>query len=477
MSKTKQSFATSGLIKWSRQVLFLILIFFGQARAQTATTYQRVISSRVADVRAAVLKMSTTMKGRLPTLEGFVVDQANPSLDRYDKGYYECKFDIEPAVGGGTLVVATSKITAFLNDPSTGASGYRVLLSNGRLENDALDRIEEALAPGTATGGVAATSNSNQASGTAAPAPPAATPLVPQNEVLQPSTHFNLTSGVHAGSATGSLSSLPADGESSSLDSSSNTSARARVPIAPAAPLPTGETLDSQKARRAADEKKSQDLSEYIKNLEEIQRNQARPANLAAVINSKTPVFAKPSESAPVLMNAEAQDEFEVLQVEGAWVHAQISGASRGWIRRSQLDMPAGYAQAANNEAETQMGAPLFKIAKEETSPFSGNWEGLAGRTVRVVWVEPTTGTGTATSSPEEKLTFAKSAFLKAYESLNAAQQRVDGIVVVFDSADGGQIAAGLASVKGLAGKTLTEAAFWRQCSLDPPESFHVSGK
>ena len=248
-----------------------------------------------------------------------------------------------------------------------------------------------------------------------------------------------------------------------------------RTPIAPAAPLPSGETVESLRARRAADEKKSQDLTDYIKNLEEIQRNQARPVDLAAVKKPKTPVFAKASETAPVLLTVDAQDEFQVLGVEGAWVHVQISGASRGWIRRTQLEMPQGFAQSASTQEETQALAPIFKVAREETSPFKGNWERLAGKTVRIEWVEPTAGA--ATSSPGEKLAFAKSVFLKAFESLNAANQNVDGIVVVFDSADGGQIAAQLPSVKDLANRTLTESLFWKQCSLDPPESFHISGK
>jgi hypothetical protein len=67
--------------------------------------------------------------------------------------------------------------------------------------------------------------------------------------------------------------------------------------------------------------------------------------------------------------------------------------------------------------------------------------------------------------------------FLKAYDGLGSSHENVDGIVVVFDAADGGQIAATLASVKQLADKSISEAAFWRECSLDPPETFQISGK
>jgi hypothetical protein len=53
----------------------------------------------------------------------------------------------------------------------------------------------------------------------------------------------------------------------------------------------------------------------------------------------------------------------------------------------------------------------------------------------------------------------------------------VSGVVIVFDSADGGQIAATLSSLKQMVDGALPEAAFWKQCSLDPPESFQESAK
>jgi len=119
---------------------------------------------------------------------------------------------------------------------------------------------------------------------------------------------------------------------------------------------------------RAAEEKKSRELSNYIQNLEDIQRNQSHPSDLAAVKKNKTPVLAKPSESAQVLMEAQAQDEFQVLGVDGVWVHVQISAVSRGWIRRSQLEMPLGLSQADNTSPESSSTPnAIFRVAKEET--------------------------------------------------------------------------------------------------------------
>jgi hypothetical protein len=45
-------------------------------------------------------------------------------------------------------------------------------------------------------------------------------------------------------------------------------------------------------------------------------------------------------------------------------------------------------------------------------------------------------------------------------------------VVIVFDSADGGQIAATLENLKQWQAGSLSEASFWRLCSVDPPELF-----
>jgi hypothetical protein len=61
---------------------------------------------------------------------------------------------------------------------------------------------------------------------------------------------------------------------------------------------------------------------------------------------------------------------------------------------------------------------------------------------------------------------------LNAYSALGAADADVAGVVVVFDAVDGGQIAATRVNLEQLKSGTLTEPAFWKQCSLDPPEAF-----
>jgi hypothetical protein len=138
--------------------------------------------------------------------------------------------------------------------------------------------------------------------------------------------------------------------------------------------------------------------------------------------------------------------------------------------------MPSGFAQTAGTESENPVsGGAMFKVAKEETRSFSGSWPPLKGKFVQIEWVEP--ANPAVTTSRQEKLAFAKSVFLHASANLPGSTQNTEGIVVVFDSADGGQIAAALSSVKALANRTLSDSAFWRECSLDPPESFLDSAK
>ncbi len=150
------------------------------------------------------------------------------------------------------------------------------------------------------------------------------------------------------------------------------------------------------KLQRAAVEKRAQELSADIKNFEDILHNQVRPADLATVKKAGTHIFSKPAETSPVLFSADAEDEFQVLELEGAWVHVQISGSSRGWIRRAQLDLPAEYAGQFRCEPATRRPPPraLFNISKDETTTFGGKWAPLASKKVRVIWLEPASACG-----------------------------------------------------------------------------------
>ncbi len=433
--------------------LLVALAFLAALAGAQATPYERRYSSATSDVERVVRNLRPSSSGRLPTVDGFVQATDQPS-DNYERGYYECTFQVIATPSGGATVRASAKITAWYNDPTPGRSGYRVLVSNGHIENDFLDQIQEALGPASVPKRADSPALATASKPTTASAPQVSTGGLRPQTGLDPAASDLGESSSRKSGVAGDFSPLP------------------RQPTEPAAPaVPSGESLETLKLQRAAVEKRAQELSSDIKNFEDILHNQVRPADLATVKTAGTHVLSKPAEGSPVLFSADAEDEFQVLEFEGAWVHVQISGSSRGWIRRAQLEMPAEYK---DSPAETSDPAPavatLFNISKDETTTFGGKWAPLASKQVRVIWLEP--ASPAATSTPREKLAYARTLFEKTYRELKLPAPAVDGVVIVFDSADGGQIAATIAGIKGLVNGTLAPTEFWKQCSLDPPESF-----
>ncbi|MFY9530148.1 MAG: SH3 domain-containing protein [Candidatus Acidiferrales bacterium] len=452
MKKTAPSLALVG------SALLSVSLWLANPIAAQAPPFERLFQSPKSEVDQAIRELRNSASGRLPILDGFV-ETTDQSLADYARGYYQCVVQATSDASGGTTVHVTAKITAWYSDPSRAQSGYRVLPSNGRLETDLLDRLEEILAKKT--------------SGSAA-APQAAPVSVPRPaQASRPPKTSAPTAPPNTGNA-------PIASKSPALRSAPAVSPPPSVlpPPAAKAAAPSEENLSSLTQPRGEAEKRIKELSSDIRNLEEILHNQAHPTDLAVVRKSSTPVFAKPQANSPVLFSADAEDEFEILDKQGGWVHVRISGASRGWIRRAQLDLPEGFGDTSNKDgaASDPPAEQPFRVTREETHAFTGNWEALRGKSVRIIWVEPASASGKS-SSAQAKRDFAKSLFLKAYKEVSSTDQTLAGVVIVFDSADGGQIAATLASIQQWQAGNLSEASFWQQCSLDPPESFQTVSK
>ena len=406
--------------------------------------YARSYSNLKAEVEQTLRNLDAYSGGRLPVLEGFV-GQADQPLDRYQRAYYQYSIQVLTSPSAKTLVRVTAKITAWYVDPDPPHSRYRELPSNGRLESDLLERLDEALGGRSSvpvTGSV-----SNLGISRSAPSLDIASPVLPRPLSVS------------------ALAAFP------------TFSASRYSRVAPSV-APTEAGVDALRKEREAAEKRMRELNSTAQDLQEILRSQAHPKNLAVVRKPGALVLARPADNARVLFRAEAEDEFEILDLEREWVHVGISGPSRGWIRRSQLDLSEAvlglYADAANGAGQSPAG--LFRIIREETSPFAGTWEPLKGKTVRVVWVQPITQDGKQ-NGPSARLSFATSVFVKTASELARATTGIAGVVVVFDSIDGGQAAALLSVLQQWKAGTLSDAAFWEQSSLDPLEAFQIPAK
>jgi len=413
--------------------------------AQSAP-YERKFSQSKAVVEKVIKQLQASASGRLPVLDGFTRPGDLP-LDRFQRGYYQCEIQVSSTSTGGALVQVSAKITAWYADPASSNSGYQVLPSNGRLENDFLDRLSDAL------------HGQPLASAAAAPAvsAPSRTKIVPSQTKDAPDAPMPATS---AQMATGAA---PAD----SMASSKLTATAADSPLKP------GTAVNSDLAtRKAVADKHMEELTKEAKGLDEILRNQAHPKNLVAVKKSNTPVLVSPVEGAKVLFLASAEDEFEILDLNANWVHIRISGLSRGWIRRSGVEVPEAFASDAKVEnSPAAASAEQFQVKNEEIASFPGTWDPLRGQTVKIVTVQRANGSATSTSS-QVKLDFTKSMFLKEYAELSQTSSSTAGVVVIFDSEDGGMAAATLPALREWKAGTLSDEAFWRRCFFDPPETF-----
>ncbi|MFZ0761515.1 MAG: hypothetical protein WAM69_16325, partial [Candidatus Sulfotelmatobacter sp.] len=121
------------------------------------------------------------------------------------------------------------------------------------------------------------------------------------------------------------------------------------------------------------------------------------------------------------------------------------------------------------------VAADLFHVTREEDAPFPGDWAPLRGKNVKIVSVEKVNETEKDVS-PQLRLEFAKSVLDKDYAELAQKPQELGGIVLIFDSADGGMIAATFPTLQQWKAGKLSDEALWHQCFFDPPETFNGSG-
>src|SRR5512142_1967617 len=114
------------------------------ALAQNVAPQERMLNASRSAVEKALQDLHANAGGKLPTLEGFV-NATTDTLVRYQRGYYQLSVTLTPADAARTRLRVSAKITAWYKDDVAANSGYRILPSNGRLESDLLDNVEDAL--------------------------------------------------------------------------------------------------------------------------------------------------------------------------------------------------------------------------------------------------------------------------------------------------------------------------------------------
>ncbi len=474
MKQATSRFPATRLYRVFAPVFFTaaVVLFGAQCKAQD-NGVERTFPQSKAAVEKVMKELQPAVAGRLPVLDGFATSTSDHPLDRFQRGYYQSKFQVTASPSGGSIVRVSVQVTAWYADPVAARSGYRLLTSNGRLEGDLLDQLADQLA-----GRMPKESPQVEA---AAPALPAHKPFPSEKSALKPAPSGEFSTP------------QPSPEESSSANAPKGPDAAEPTISAPVPRLPeSGSGLSSslaqslteqeqKKASPQAGQKKTVDeypsaLRSEAESLEEVLKNQSHPKNLVAVKKSGTPVVGSASLTAKTLFLASAHDEFEMLDFNRDWVHVRISGLSRGWIWRTSLEMPDSVpeGEAPASAAPVAVAADVFHVTREETAPFPGNWAPLRGKTVKIVSVEKINEAKDA--GPQLRLEFAKSVLDKDYPELAQKPQELAGIVLIFDSVDGGMIAATGPTLQQWKAGKMSDAALWHQCFFDPPETFTESG-
>ena len=183
-----------------------------------------------------------------------------------------------------------------------------------------------------------------------------------------------------------------------------------------------------------------------------------------------------PQAGAPTVLRAEQNDEFEVVGHHGAWLQVKLDDATQAWVEASQVKVNRPAAAVAANASPGAASGPAtgYTIVRENVTDFDGDWAPLKGKTVLYAWARPL---GSAFNvSPSAKLSFVESLLRdRGSEALHNSQNKLEGIVVIFLDQGSGVAAASFSDVREWLDGNLSESAFLKKCSLDPPSQFVVA--
>jgi hypothetical protein len=427
---------TSGRVLFLLRATILLAIALGSvAAAQQAPPTERLYNHPQVEIEKAIEQMQAYDTQRLPALAGFVNAGAT-SLDHLQNPRFQLHIDLVSQGAAQTVVRVSAKITAWFEDAGPSRSQYTVVPSNGRLEEEFMDRLSMNLEKG-------------------APGQQGAASADP------PSSPASSTAPEPAGAQSAPASAArPGD---------------AKSPNSPPAAVPsnTAGTLAGQiaalRAERETLGQNERKLQQQISELQSASRSEVYLKNMAVIRAAQTPVFEQNQETAKVLFRADPDDEFPILEVRGSWMRVGLEKGAEAWVRSSQLRQPG-------DPPDSDAAVLNFNASNEEVKTFGGDWTQLKGKTALYVFAQPVRQLPEAALG-RNQLQFAEFTFVEGYRAATHSQQQIDGVVVVFLGQKGGVAAATLTDIRRWHEGYLTDKLFLERCSLDPAESFRDAPK
>jgi hypothetical protein len=421
---------------------FVPLVSSNLACAQDADSTDRVYKHRKVEVEQALQSLKAYGTNRLPVLDGFVNANAS-TIAKLENPHYQLRIEVESQGPNQTLVSVIAKITAWSAGEDAARSQYVVIPSNGRLEQDMLDRLSVFLEKGNAN-------RSGTLPADLADRPEATEP------VSSPSS-----------SRTSNPSHTPAPGSPSPASAPSPASESNFAPRAnPSDPSALASEIASTQAQRQALELNQRKLQQQVSELEANASSQKFLSNLAVIKAPQTPVFQQDTDTSKVLFRADPEDEFEVINVKDTWFHIRLENGDEGWVRAAQLQPPQEV-----DDAEDAAAALNFTTPNQEIKAFAGDWIPLKGKAALFVFAQPNRAIPNAILG-QSQLQFAKHVFTEGYREAMHAEQPMSGVVVVFLGDKGGVAAATLADIRRWRDGSIPDKVFFERCSFDPPKSF-----
>ena len=416
------------------------------AQTETSTGQERSYAYPAETVHKALEQLGAYTGSKLPMVDGFVATTVL-QVERYERPYYQYRLQLTPGTDGvSTVVRVEARISAWYAGTDGAQPEYRALSSNGRLEADLLDRLQAVLG---------ANANSN----------------------------FIARRDVNAG--------VPARPTNPSVSTAQAPATQASAPNKSAGLMTPQDQLDAILSERQTVRERTSALTAQITELKTSAHKPANAARLAWVKHSGVGVMSRKNFGGPVLFRAQAEDEFEVLVLDGGWAEVRLTPETTGYVQADELQLPEGMvekpgtavasaaapasdavpngATAADAAATRDLG---FWVSREDVKVFSGDWVRLKGKKVLFVYAQPR-GLLSDLRGDDAKLAYAKRVFQSRYKTAGEATPDLAGVVVVFLGSQGGVAAATLADIRQWAEGALPEAAFVNRCSLDPPNEFH----